>query len=479
MQHRPAQEGTFDYVVEVDQRAGEARPDNNSVTRAVAVRDETIRVLMVQAYPSYEFRFLKNVLGRETSDADRQRPNRIELTTVLQEADLEYAETDATARQDFPGQRDELLAFDVILFGDVNPALLGPSAMQNINEFVTKHGRAVVLLSGPRFTPQAYRGTPLAELIPIGLSRAEVPDPNQPITQPFVVQPTRLGRDSPHLQLADSTEDNLAQWQNLPGLYWLLRAPRIKPGVRVLAEHPELTNDQGQKLPVICLQYVGAGKVIFHATDETWRWRMGQGDRRFGRYWKQTVRFLARAKLGDNRAAELVTDRQRYRRGEAVQLRLRFFDDRQAPDGDEGVTVMVQHDAGSRRRVLLQRDSIYRGRFEGTLPDLASGRYSAWVVTPTLENGTPRYQFEVATPSSELTRQQADIVDLQRAADASGGRFYTFASSDRLITDLPAGGPVRVEPLAPEPVWNSWPIAALFVALLLAEWLLRKQAGLL
>ena len=71
------------------------------------------------------------------------------------------------------------------------------------------------------------------------------------------------------------------------------------PGVRVLAEHPKRVMPDGRKLPVIMMQYVGAGKVLFHATDETWRWRRRMGDVFLARYWVQALRSLSRAKLAD------------------------------------------------------------------------------------------------------------------------------------------------------------------------------------
>jgi hypothetical protein len=158
---------------------------------------------------------------------------------------------------------------------------------------------------------------------------------------------------------------------------------------------------------------------------------------------------------------------------------LRFFDVRQAPASDDGVAVMVQHEGGESRRVVLRRDAINRGVFRGTLIGLARGGHKAWVVSPTSEDGAPRCEFSVKAPDNEMSRMEADFVGLKRAAEWSGGRFYTFASSDRLLADLPEGGPVRVEPLAARPVWNSTFAAVLFVTLLAAEWLLRKRAGLL
>jgi hypothetical protein len=38
---------------------------------------------------------------------------------------------------------------------------------------------------------------------------------------------------------------------------------------------------------------------------------------------------------------------------------------------------------------------------------------------------------------------------------------------------------VRIESLPPVPIWNWWPFAALFVVLIVTEWLLRKSVGML
>ena len=71
-----------------------------------------------------------------------------------------------------------------------------------------------------------------------------------------------------------------------------------------------------------------------------------------------------------------------------------------------------------------------------------------------------------------------DAADLKRAAELSGGKYYTFETSKDLIGNLPAGKQVRIEPLPPEPLWNSWKLALLFLVLLVVEWLSRRQVGM-
>ena len=174
---RPQEKGEFEFVVEADSLSGETTTSNNVASRTVMVSEETIRVLFVQGYPNYEFRFLKTLLGRELKTGNASGDKAFALKTVLQEADLEYAQQDETAERVFPVSKEDLFTYDVLLFGDCNPVFFGTSVLNNIADFVKVRGGGVVFLSGPRFTPLAYSDTPLAELFPLTLETAAIPDP--------------------------------------------------------------------------------------------------------------------------------------------------------------------------------------------------------------------------------------------------------------------------------------------------------------
>lgn len=480
LSHRPEEEGEFEYTVEVEPREGESTVENNRESRTVTVRNATIRVLLVQSYPSHEYDYLKALLGRQRHDEKNSGKKAFDLTTVLQEADPEYAELDETAQRVFPVRREELFAYDVVIFGDVNPAFLSQSAREQLVAFVKERGGGVVFIAGPQYTPLAWRGSALEEVFPMNLDTVALPNPADPLTAGFRISPTAVGLTSPQMQLGRTMNETIEIWSKLAPLYWLLEAPDLKPGVRVLAEHPTRTGPEGAKLPAILMHYVGAGKVVFHATDETWRWRRRVGDLYFARYWVQTIRYLSRSALLDkDRHAELVSDREQYRRGDPVRLRVRFFDDRLAPAEDDGVIVMLEQQGGKRRRLTLRRDEARRGVFEGLATDLPEGQFRAWVAAPTLEGQPPSQRFSVTAPLGERARLEMDAADLKFAAEQTRGKFYTLASANQLLNDLPRGRQVRIESLPPQPIWNSWKLAALFVGLIVTEWLLRKKAGML
>jgi hypothetical protein len=470
---RPTAVGDYEFAVEVEQLPEEIRHDNNRLAQIVRVRDEPIRVLLVQERPSYEFRFLKEMLLRERT---------VRLHYVQQDADVEFVERNRQGEQVslpvFPLNREDLFSYDVVLFGDVDPSLLGPSAITNLVDFVKERGGGIIFFAGPQHTPLAYRGTPLAEILPIDPATAALPPPDS-LENDFRIEPTELGLTKPQMQLGDSPAETAEIWRTLPGIRWLLETQSLRPAAQVLAVHPTRVMADGRKMPVFVYQIAGAGKVLFHATDETHLWRGRIGDKHFARYWVQAIRYLSRAKLlGDEKAARLTTDRTKYRRGEPVRFQLRFIDERLVPARDRKATVMFERQGDTRRPVTLSPSTQSTAVFEGQATKLAEGRYHAWVVDPALA-GDPAADFEVLPPAGEIERSQMDLAELTRAAADTRGKFYRYEDAHRLLADLPEGRPVPIETLPPVPLWNKWPVLLLFIGLLTCEWLLRKRKGML
>jgi hypothetical protein len=469
---RPNQPGEVKYVVEVAVRDDETNKQNNRRQRTVAVRDDKIRVLFVQGYPNYEFRFLKTLLERDRT---------IKLSTYLQDADPEYVEQDKTALRNFPVDRVELFDYDVMIVGDVDPRLLPRSVWQIIRAFVAEKGGGAAFLAGPRFFPWLYRdNVDVAAIVPIEIGSLPI-QPRLPdaVTRGFVVRPTPLGLQNPAFQLGDSPRETERIWSNLAPLYWLFPVEKLKPGAQVLAVGPPFPFPLPHSaLPVICFQYFGAGRVEFLAVDSTWRWRIGGGDAFFARFWGQTIRFLARGKLNQGRGAQLTTDRREYRRGEVAHLRARFLDPRLAPAGDD-VTVVIDSPGQDRRRVTLRRNTAAEGVFEASLPDLADGQYDVLLSEPQLPGAPPAARFTVVAPPGEFARPEMDSAALSAAAETTHGKFYTIADADRILADLPAGRRVPIENLPPLPIWNRWWLMTAFLGCLTLEWILRKRKGMM
>lgn len=483
--YRPTQPGRFGFRIEVEDKT-----TVEPLTAKIRVSEEKIHVLLVDGAPRYEWRYLYNLLSREPT---------IQLHTLLQEADPGLADDAETAFiKDFPALRSDLAYkdatpkclqyYDAVIFGDVDPSLLGPAALQNLADYVDRSdgGGALVVIAGPGFMPKAYVNTPLARLLPFDPATVRQPALNMPLSDTFIVQPTELGRTNPAMQLEDSPEKSLARWQELPPLNWMVEVANLRPAAQVLAENPRTGGVGGKRLPAIILQYVGGGgRVLFHATDETYKWRRDVGDLYFARYWVQMLRFLTRSRLAeDGRSPRLSTDRREYRQGDAVHIRAAFPDGRSAPLTDSGVTIDLARPGRRTEKVQLRRagqtdSAAQRNRFEAVLQDLAAGSYHARMIVPSVAGNVPAADFIVRPPEIEKINVPIDAADMRQAAALTNGKYYDIQDASRLPDDLPGGRQVPVENLPPFPLWNRWPVLLLFLVLLIAEWLLRKRGGMI
>jgi hypothetical protein len=466
--HRPRQVGDITYILEVEPRPRELQAENNRIEKTIGVRKEKLKVLFVESEPRYEYRYLKNYLEREET---------IDLSVVLLSSDPEYSEQDRSALPTFPAAKAELFAYDVVLMGDADPSFLSASQMQNLVEFATEKGGGILFIAGENFDPLSYKGTPLEVLLPIELAEARNPTAVGAAIAAFRPELTAEGRSSPLFRFVDDEAASAQIWLELPELFWFFEAPRKKPAALVLAEHPTLAGPEG-KLPIILYQFAGAGKTMFNAVDDTWRWRFRVGDRYFGRFWIQTIRFLARSKLLGQKQAEVQTDRRRYQRNQPVQIRVRFPNAGLAPAGGE-VNVQVERKGRGPQRLTLKLSPGSRNLFEGAMPQAAEGEYVVRLLPPpVLEGPSPTATFRVDPPAGELERVQMNEPEMIRAATITGGKFYTPATASSLLADLPKPQKVPLDTDPPVPLWNTWPVLVLFLVVVTAEWALRKRKQL-
>src|SRR5205823_5703841 len=113
--------GEREYVLEVPGQPDETDVANNRLRRRVFVAEfQRTRVLYVEGYPRYEYRFLKALLERESEATQANKT--VELKVLLLDADRDYAKQDRSALEQFPATRDELFKqYDLVILGDVDP----------------------------------------------------------------------------------------------------------------------------------------------------------------------------------------------------------------------------------------------------------------------------------------------------------------------------------------------------------------------
>ena len=83
--------------------------DNNAQTFHLSVRTEKLNVLVVESYPRWEYRYLRNALTRDPG---------VDVSVLLLHPELGPG-AGLNYIQKFPETREQLAKFDVVFLGDV------------------------------------------------------------------------------------------------------------------------------------------------------------------------------------------------------------------------------------------------------------------------------------------------------------------------------------------------------------------------
>lgn len=365
-----------------------------------------------------------------------------------------------------------------------------------------KTGGGLLMIAGQQNGVHGWKGTPLGDVIPIeplGKAPADTDDRVERLR----LELTPIGKLHQVFRLVNDEFENQAIWQRLQPMYWFATGYRIKPLAEVLAVHPTLKAQvaepgQDPRHPLAVQQFVGSGRTMFFGFDETWRWRFREDEVRFNDFWVQTIRYLSRTRIT---RTELRLDRQTaYRLGEPIKVTVRFPDNLPLPGkdpaGKEGPKLDVKvisefrphnKDVGEPeiQTISLEKIEGSWGTFEYKLDRTREGKYRFWLSTPDVskqqpDGQKPAAEATVELPPGELDRLRMDQLEMAQAADATQGRFYTLASADQLLEELPTGFRVSLStPRPPYIFWNHSLSFALVILLLTAEWVLRKRKHML
>ena len=231
---KPARPGRARYRVEAGPLPGERVTDNNTDRVEVNVIEDKLRVLYVEGYPRYEYRYLKNALLREKT---------VELSVLLLEADEAFVQEGTVPIRRFPRSPEELNRYDVVLFGDVDlrGGWLSDAQMDMLVDYVGHRGGGFALIAGERAVPHKLRGTPLEKLIPVRIDPDFLGHYHGTLQTGFRPRLTPEGRRSRFFEL---TPAKTSKW------------PYAKTGKRENRERSKRAN--GQTVEGVSLELEGA-----------------------------------------------------------------------------------------------------------------------------------------------------------------------------------------------------------------------------
>lgn len=453
---KPTEAGQFTYTIRVSSVPGERNTRNNSRTHTLRVVDRKLRVLLLADKASWEYRYLKNALLRDSS---------VTATCLLQSGDPGSAVGPEPRR--YPTNTEELFQYDCIIWQDINPQGLSGEQIRDTVRFVEDVGGGFVLQAGPINTPAVFRDTPLEELLPVYLPDVESSSSMLDVAyfkEPFKPRMTRTGFSHPILDMGE--EDD---WERLPPLYWFYPTKRLKPAAQALLVHPFEGNDYGN-YSLLALQFYGSGRSMFIGFDSTWLWRYWQGDKYFYRFWGQAIRFVSTGRiLGGNRRLSISTDKKSYQVGEQIRVRARRLDENYRPLERDSIEVRLESSSKT-TTIKLQRSPGHAGVYSTVFPAGAPGTYTVRLVDGAEEASRV---FEVTMPKLEFASTRLDIATLKAMSRLSTGEYLPLREAHRLpevIRALEKEITIEIR----DEIWDSPLVITLFVLLLSLEWILRK-----
>ncbi len=463
---KPERAGVLRWRVEV--ASGEASADlvaeNDARTVEIEVVDRPLRVLYIDGYPRWEYRYLKNLLVREPS---------IESSVMLVSADRDFAQEGNLPLARLPRSPEEFAAYDLLVLGDVPAGFFSPEQQEMMRELVAARGAGLLVVGGPRFAPRSWEGTPLAEMLPFSGPLA-LPSIDRDVS----MRPSDAARRLGVLGWAADETGGFPEEVSDPQTAWArlrwaqaIDPDRLKPASETLAE-----SERGEPL-LIRMRY-GAGQSMHLATDETWRWRYGRGETLQERFWIPLLRLLGRdAIAADGSAIRLRAAPASIALGDRATLELEIEDARALDLDLASVAVSIEQDGVRVGEIDLPRtaDGLHAAAWSAESTGLFVFRVAESDLLRLGASGAVA-EIEVVRPDDEWRNPETDHASLRTLADSTGGAVVEAdpAALETLPSRLPDRSVVVPIPIV-EPIWSS-PLALIVALLLLtAEWIGRRM----
>jgi len=457
-----AQAGSVRWIVRVRGGQDDLVSANDEQVVEVDFIDRPLRILYIEGYPRWEFRYLKNMLVRESS---------FESSVMLLSADRDFAQEGNAPLERLPQSEEEFSKYDLFILGDVPSSSLSEMQIAQMKRAVSERGAGLLWIGGERSTPASWRGTELEDLLPM----RGVPER---FDESVFIEPTEGALRGGVMRLGETTKERwpiaLTSAGDRGRIDWAQRIEidSLKPTAEILARAVPRTGSPA--LPIVISMRYGAGLIVYVGTDETWRWRHGVGETYQERFWIQFIRYLSRgAAQSDGGAFRLVVEPKQPEVGTPAMIRVEIQDPK-AGDiaGDASLDVQVEPiDAATgaaEQTVQLTHESTgWVGLWSADTP----GTWRVRVASS--RTGNMEQLVKVIRPDIELAHPESDHPQLVDLATRTAGVVVAPAEIARLGQLLPKRA-TSLERAILDPIWNSPAAFCAIILLLFVEWVGRR-----
>ncbi len=478
--------GTRKYEVRALPLDKEHTNVNNRGQTETQVVEETIRILLADEFPRWEYRFLRNLFDRD---------KRVEFDRLLIEPRNPRTNTPAEGLG-FPGDADTWSKYRAVILGDIDRVYLPDAQLRMIEEFVARRGGTLIVLAGPSAMPHAYAGTVLEKMLPV------VPGgPVPAMRNGYALQLTPEGRLVEEMRLTETMAGDERVWREatdrMPVQWlspwskaratattWMRAVPR---GALQQGASPSQVQSPSDERAFLCWQNYGTGRVVHIAAPVTYALRFREGDAHHHRFWGQLLRWaVSRDRSGGSKTLRIATDARRYARGEDVVARLTLRYLNGLPVKNASVPVEATQGPTLVATAEAIEDPQRPGVYTATFRDLPTGPVTlraggAQVDALLQQEGWTEPILTVVTVEPpgemELRNVRCNLPLLTEIAAATRGSVLPPTALETVLEQL------DLEPRTytlhkRRPIWNRWIYLALFAGLVTVEWTTRKIAGM-
>lgn len=469
--HLPAAKPGFErFRLAVAPQEAESSLANNSDEVGIATIDTPMRVLLLEGTPHWDSKFLTQLVrrqeGMDIASIYRLAPER------FLRIDTRAADAKQVADQPFPATFEELAAYDLVIVGKGIEYFLTPERTALLQRYLSEAGGCVLFSRG-----KPYDGT-LADLATI-----EPVTWGAPLGTRIGMRPTLAGEEEGLFgALLPALDDPV--WARLPDASCSHRIAAVHGMGRVLLESAPGQEDTGTTgLPLVVSRRVGLGLSIVVNADGLWHWGFFPGDETvaelYSQFWIQFFYWAAtHREFLPGQSFSLRVEPQTA----APQTPVRaFIGSRDSVESQADMPVLqVLREGAVVETAAPMHDGRRRWNLGLALPD--PGLYTIELRHPvTSEPLGPRAVVERLAPPREQDDRSADPDALAALAAATGGNTYALAALPEALASVLPGDELLASSAQPrwQTAWDRGWLLLLVVALLAAEWTLRRRSGLL
>ncbi len=473
LEFTPQSAGKRIYSLSLPRFSGEFILTNNEKEFEINVVRDRIRVLHLNGRPSWDSRYLREVL------AHNPKVDLLSFFILRDIGDDVEAPTTELSLIAFPSNllfNDYLSSFDLIIFQNFKyDPFVDKKYLANIRKYV-ENGGAFLMIGGElSFQGGGYTRTPIEEILPVNFretNRTFVDEAFRPVLN-------REFSRHPILRLEKDMALNHEVWQSLPPLKGMNMGLLPDKSAHVLAHY---TKGKGSVIPILVAGEFGQGRTALLGTDSVWNWNFrnvgdGGSGRYFQRFWNNVIDWLIAEP--ETRRLQLESDKDRYQEGEQALIKFKLLKKNYQP----AVGVTVQLVLKSLKEKSGNETELKTGeQGEGVLPFLPEGKgfYTARIKADLEgESLAEEIMFSVLKDNAEFEKPLVDETLLKKIAEITGGQHRLLNGNDDLSTYQFANPDVRIKSHSRSfSLWDNWWAYGLVVGFLVIDWFLRRKSGL-